>query len=410
MSAAASTLMTSLARYRPARTWTARLAPVAVLMVWHAATLSAQSSPASGTRAASIALGCLQAAPLLWRRSHPWPVFSAVAGACLVTRLISADPSAPQTALFLTVAVYNVAQHRAVSNGAVAASAATVLMAGPELAGRWGLAPVPHPAPIRPVDAAAFVLIFGAAWCLGSGRRRVRADAERLRRLTEQLRREREINIAQATVAERARIARDLHDSVAHHVSAIALQARTTAETLRDRPHDAAEEVERIGDSSEAALVEMRQILGLLNEGRGAEPRPEPSLSHLQSLVCAAQAGGCRVQTVVDESISCLVPALQVAIYRIVQEALTNVVKHAGPVDVRIELRRAAGTIRVVVHNGPTASPRSVTDRVHRPVTGFGRGLVGMRERAALWQGRFHAGPDPSGGWQVSAIFPDPER
>nr|BFE77777.1 hypothetical protein GCM10020093_003780 [Planobispora longispora] len=160
-------------------------------------------------------------------------------------------------------------------------------------------------------------------------------------------------------MAERARIARDLHDLVAHHVSAIAMQARATAEALTDDPRSAGRGVDAIGTAADTALAEMRRLLGLLTDDRdGPDPAPEPSLRHLDRLAAAARAAGCRVAIEADP-VGGVPPAVQVSAYRVVQEALTNVLRHAGATAVRVVLVREEGRLAVTVENGPPAPGRT---------------------------------------------------
>src|SRR5262249_2226893 len=201
-------------------------------------------------------------------------------------------------------------------------------------------------------------------------------------------------------VAERSRIARDLHDVVAHHVSAIAVQARSTEDVLDEDPRLGRQGVERIASTADTALIEMRRILHLLAAETADDPEhPEPSLQHLDGLVATVEATGCRVTVNVDESLGALPQALQVSAYRIVQESLTNVLKHAGPCEVVVSLEDGGGRVTIGVQNGP-AGPE------HRAVAGSGRGLIGLRERAAAFGGSLDAGPRVGGGWRVQVVLP----
>jgi signal transduction histidine kinase len=384
---------------RGARVWTAGrpwLFDAALgggLTVFDVVTLAGRD-PAPGP--AALALWGAQTVPLLWRRRRPLAVVAAMTAAFIAFEVT--DPVAGKTPgpYFLIFGVYAAARYApaaaglAASGGALAAAIAVDLL--------LGRSPAPRPDSLEPITATTFVVFLGVAWLLGYARRRIDADARRLRDLNARLRAERARNERQAAAAERARIARDLHDVVAHHVSAIAVQARSTEDVVRDDPELGRAGVARIAETADTALVEMRRILGLLDAGR-EEGGAEPSLRNLGRLVGAAERAGCRVRTAVDGEAGALPQVVQVSAYRIVQEALTNVLKHAGPADVRVALRTSGTALVVEVANGPAAPGRV-------PVPGSGRGLIGLRERVAAFDGTLRAGPCPAGGWLVRAELP----
>ncbi|MBG0829879.1 sensor histidine kinase [Planomonospora sp. ID67723] len=355
-----------------------------------------------------IALLLVQAAPLAWRRSHPWPVMAVVAAAYVAYEL--ADPMVDfKDGVCILFAGYAVARHARPPGSAAVVGVVAAAVLSPEFAGPWLSLPVPREPVVGPVGVVLVVALSAGVWWLGVSQRHIHADAARLRELAERLRAEREISTRRAVVAERARIARDLHDLVAHHVSAIAMQARATADVMSDDPdHPLVHRgVAGIGTAADSALIEMRRLLGLLVDDLDPSGlRPEPSLRHLDRLAAAAAAAGCRTEIDADP-VDGLPPAVQVSAYRVVQEALTNVLKHAGATDVRIVLRRDEGRLTVTVGNGPPAP-------AHTPLAGSGLGLIGMRERVTLFGGTLRAGPREDGGWQVEAGFrladpaPDP--
>ncbi|MER6052804.1 sensor histidine kinase [Streptomyces sp. NPDC001793] len=353
-------------------------------------------------RPGGVLLWGLQTVPLLWRRRRPRAVLCAMTAAFVAFEVIDPVPGKIPGPFLLVFAVYAVARYTPLPAGLPWTVLSLLTAVTTDLlTGRTG---PPQPGSLEPITATTFVAFYGAAWLVGYGRRRIVRQADRLREANERLRAEREINARQAVVAERARIARDLHDVVAHHVSAIALQARAAEEVVQDDPRGGRRGLARIADTADTALVEMRRILGLLTAGDerdgDAGPAPEPSLRHLDRLVAAAEAAGCRVTAQLDEALGELPPALQISAYRIVQEALTNVLKHAGPTDVRVALHREGRTLTVAVENGPPATG-------HRPPPGSGRGLLGIRERVAAFGGTVRTGALPHGaGWQLSATLP----
>ncbi|MFF4698956.1 sensor histidine kinase [Streptomyces chattanoogensis] len=394
------------------RPWLADLALGGGLTVFDMATLLTRD-PAPGP--AGVLLWGLQTVPLFWRRRCPRTVLGAMTAVFVAFEVL--DPVAGKTPgpYLLIFGVYALARYTALPVG-LTGSALSLLAAVVTdlLSGRSG---PPQPGSLEPITATTFVAFYGVAWLLGHGRRRLGMQAARLRDLNARLRAEQEINARQAVVAERARIARDLHDVVAHHVSAIAVQARATEEVLEDAPQgDGRKGVARIAETADTALIEMRRILGLLTAGDEAIA-PEPSLAHLDRLIAAAEAAGCRVTARLDGPSGAIPPAVQVSAYRILQEALTNVLKHAGPADTLIAVRQESAALTIEVVNGPVVDGRAVTgtpaadDRpvpVPVPVPGSGRGLIGIRERVAAFGGTVRTGPHPRGGWQVLATLPLP--
>ncbi|WP_285679102.1 sensor histidine kinase [Kitasatospora phosalacinea] len=205
-----------------------------------------------------------------------------------------------------------------------------------------------------------------------------------------------------AVRAERARIARELHDVVAHHVSMIAVRAETARLATPDLPAQGAERLLEIGDAARDALAEMRRLLGVLREdGRAAPARaPQPGLAALGELLeQARRAGGGTVRLVVRGTPAPLDPGAELAAYRIVQEALTNARRHAPGAAVEVELHHTATALELRVRDhgpGPGGGPRP----------GGGHGLTGMRERAAAVGGTLRTGPGPGGGFAVTAHLP----
>jgi signal transduction histidine kinase len=362
--------------------------------------------------AVAVALWALlvaQAVPMLWRRTHPWPVLAAVSVAYVAYELV--DPVISfRDGVPLGFAVYAVARYAPPPASLASVAVAAVAMFGHDVVYR-PIAGTPLPVALRPgiIEVTIAVGAFWGLWQLGRSQRHIHADAAalreltvRLRDLTVRLRAEQRRSAERAVTAERARIARDLHDLVAHHVSAIAVQARATAEVLTEDPALAGRGVAGIGTAADTALLEMRRLLRLLSDGDAPDLAPEPSLAHLRQLADVAATAGCPVE--LDVSAGADVPAaVQVSAYRVVQEALTNVLKHSGPVAVRVAVHRTDRTLTVEVCNGPAAA-------AHRPIPGAGLGLIGMRERTALFGGTLRAGPRPDGGWQVHATFPWDEQ
>jgi signal transduction histidine kinase len=213
------------------------------------------------------------------------------------------------------------------------------------------------------------------------------------------LEREREQAEALATEQERTRIARELHDVVAHHVSAIAIQAGSARAVRARDPTAAAEALEPIEAAARQALTELSRLLGVLRRGDAAPREPEPGMDQLDRLLDRARGAGHRVDLVVSGDRRPLPPAVELSAYRIVQEAMTNVLKHARGAAVEVRLGFTARELSIEVTDGGGAA-------VATAAGGTGHGLIGMRERVAVFGGRLDAGPAPGGGFRVSAHLP----
>ncbi|HEX6522788.1 MAG TPA: sensor histidine kinase [Streptosporangiaceae bacterium] len=323
-------------------------------------------------------LPLLMGAALVLRRRAPlvmWlAVWAGVALQVLVTR------HALQSLYFVFVlfaGAYSLAAHavprRAVAGLAITAPAMALIS---RLGGvGMGLSLIP-------------ILVFWLAGVLVRARRQSVALGKR----NAALRREAE----QAVAAEQARIARELHDIVAHHLSVIVLQAAAA----RVPGRSAGPALEKIENSGRQALTETRRMLGVL---RGAAEEtglaPQPGISELETLAETVRAAGLPVSLVVDGDPAALPAAVEVSVYRIVQEALTNVLKHAGPACADVTIACADEAVTIEITDNGTGELRDRT-------RAGGHGLAGMGERAAIFGGQFHAGPRPGGGFAVRARLP----
>jgi signal transduction histidine kinase len=204
-----------------------------------------------------------------------------------------------------------------------------------------------------------------------------------------------------AVLQERARIARELHDVVAHHLSLIAVRAETAPYRLTDLPEPARAEFGSLSEVAREALAEMRRLLGVLRDDRPADLAPQPELADLPSLVDSARQAGLSVELSVPATLDHVPSGVGVCAYRIVQESLSNASQHAPGAAVTVSVGHDSGAVVLRVANGPCGSaPRSGNG--HGP----GHGLTGMRERVALLGGSLTAGPSPDGGFVVSAVLP----
>jgi len=200
-----------------------------------------------------------------------------------------------------------------------------------------------------------------------------------------------------ARLQERARIARELHDVVAHHLSVVVVRADSAPHRLADVPEELQKEFAEIGEAARASLTEMRRVLRLLRSEERQDLEPQPGLDQLRDLVETAKQAGAVVEFVA-EPLDGIDPAVQLTVYRVVQEALSNAVRHAPRSAILVEVRRADAHLQVKVRNSPSATPVATT--------GGGHGLMGMRERVELVDGAVSAGPTPDGGFLVYVAIP----
>ena len=248
------------------------------------------------------------------------------------------------------------------------------------------------------------LLVFVATLIVGNavrlGRRRASDSQARLRRVQA----EQEAATRLAIGQERARIARELHDVVTHNVSMMVVQAGAARRVLGSTPDEARTALLAVEDSGRAAIIELQHLLGLLAPPDAARdeppPPPQPGLDQVGPLIDRVATAGLPVELRVRGVVRPLPPGLNLAAYRVVQEALTNVLKHAGQPATTVTLDYQPGALIVeVADDGCPGGPGSLP--------GTGRGLLGLRERVALYGGALDAGGRPGGGWLVRARIPD---
>ena len=332
----------------------------------------------------AAAASVLSTLPLLVRRR--WPV------EVLVVILI-VGVAIPSAAVFLPsalVAVYTIAARRPWRIAAVGAVVAAVAFDVHRLV--WG-----YTVPLFAVIAG--VALSGAALALGLYRQTRQEYFEQVRERASRLERERELLDEQAASEERLRIARELHDVVAHNVSLMVIQAQAL-ETRAEDPEAARDDAQTIAELGRDAMNEMHRTLELMRTDETAEERkPQPALSDLGPLIERARGAGIDVELSVKGAPKPLPTGVELSAYRIVQEALTNVIKHSGSDTARVELRYgdAGLELEVLDQGGAGGEPGAPTS---------GHGLVGMRERVALFGGSLEAGPGNGRGYRVRATLP----
>jgi len=348
--------------------------------------------PAHLSLAASLIVAVLTAGALPLRRVWPGPVFLWT----LVAAAVLAQWPAHGT-LFpvaLAIALYTVAatMRRAEALAAAAlAAGVVVLVVAQDGTRNWALAIT---------DAVGFA---GAVLLVGLYVGTRRAYLAELRDRARRLERERDASSALAAAEERARIAREMHDSVAHHLTVIVALSDGALRAVTRSPAEASDAIRDVSGTARQALAETRHLLGVLRGGFGQESRqPLPTLADLDDLVARVRAAGLPVRYERTGAAADLPTGVQLAVFRLVQEALTNTMKHAGPrASAAVRLEVSPGEVRVDVEDdgtGGTAEPGAA-----------GGGLTGMRERIKAFGGELDCGPRDPRGWRVTArLHPDP--
>jgi signal transduction histidine kinase len=352
---------------------------------------SAQPTPPRGMLALGYALVLLHTLPLAARRRFPGAVLALGVASGLAVAALGVEPIV--LGLAILVAVYSVAAYgdRWVSLAGLAAA-------------ELGSAAVQlTPGRFQNPTVISNGLVIGAAWLLGHFVGRRRAYTARLEK-TAELERTRAEQARRAVAEERLRLARELHDVVAHSISVIAVQSGVGAHIAATQPEEAAKALAAIEATSRAALTELRRLLGVLRQE--GEPEgdlaPVPGLADLDALLAEVAKAGLGVRLKVEGTPSPLPAGIDLSAYRIVQEALTNVVKHAGPARAQVTIRYRDREVVVEV----TDDGRGVTVPTGNGRARVGHGLIGMTERVQVFGGDLEAGPRPGGGFRVAARLP----
>ncbi|MTV24022.1 sensor histidine kinase [Nitriliruptoraceae bacterium ZYF776] len=391
------------------------LGPLVVVVSFESATVQPARSVA-GWAIASIL-------PVALRRRLPVTSAAAVFGVCAVQTLVGPPLVLPAN-LVVLVSLYTVTVYGPRWAGRVAM--AGMVVGAASLVARW-TRELGNELLTEAVSFGAIVVISGlAVWALAMLRRARLETMDALRDRAARLERERDQQALIAAAAERSRIAREMHDVVAHSLSIVVAQADGGRYAARDDPGAAVPVLATISDTGRAALADVRRILGVLRDGTAAAghteptsflpsasdagaparddvaPRaPQPSAGDVAALLDGVRRAGLEV-TVDDVGTPVTVTAgLELTIHRLLQEALTNVLKHAGPDPTVSVVRRWTGD-RLVIEVEDDG--RGVASEA--PVPGSGLGLLGMRERVALFDGELHTGPRPGGGFRVRAELP----
>jgi signal transduction histidine kinase len=330
--------------------------------------------------------------PLIWRRRAPLTVFVAVAAVAFVQWLVVMRLKGAADFAVL-IALYSVAAH---------SSLRRLLLAG--VVTEVGIALAIDQWMPRTLAGKAFVLWSGmctAAAVLGLNRRTRRAYLASLEDRAARLERERDQQAQIVAGEERARIARDVHDIVTHSLSVMVALTDGVAYALPDSPRRAADAAGKASEIGRQAIAEMRRLLEVLRDGEPADGNrhPQPGLSQLDGLFTEVRAAGLPVEFVVTGRPPAMASGAELAIFRIIQEALTNIRKHTAPgTTAWVRINYTAESVDIeVTDDGRPAGPVAAEHPGH--------GTTGMRERVAVYGGLLHAGPLPGGGWRVHARF-----
>jgi signal transduction histidine kinase len=330
--------------------------------------------------AGAAALEVIATAPLLWRRRHPVAVLAVVTAAA-VSIVAVGYWFAPFP---LGLALYTVGSHPGIAAARRVALASIVAITVAVAATGYG----------EFADSASRLVFLVAAWLLGDSLGSRRAYVLEVEEKALRLEREREAHTRQVAAEEQARIARELHDIVAHALSVVVVQAGAADDVFEVEPARARESIRAIEGAARSALEELRRVLGVLN--RGSEQEPQPGLVRIDSLIEQVRGTGLAVSLELEGAPKPLPAAVDLSAYRIVQEALTNTIKHARAEHATVRIRYGADLELEIRDDG----------RGPANGNGTGRGLIGMRERAAILGGTVEAGGHAEGGFHVAAHLP----
>jgi signal transduction histidine kinase len=342
-------------------------------------------------------LSALATLPIVARRWAPVPVLMVCYAFWIWQIALGYDPAV--TTYGILVAMYTVAATQPWHRTAASLGAGAAIWIAAGVSGQT--------ASIATVVMQG-VVVTAVVWKIADGTKRLDHSRRLLADANARLRRDRGERARRAVTDERIRIARELHDVVAHHMSVIAVQAGMARYVLRTDPDTAGAAMDTVLATSTEALHEMRRMLALLRVGADtgdAAPvsyDPAPGLPGIPALVDRVRAAGVPVETRITGVPRALPPGLQLCIHRVVQESLTNVLKHAAPATATVTLDYGEDRFTAVVRDDST---RTTAARTAGPA---GQGLIGMRERATLYGGTVHAGPRPGGGFEVRLVLPLP--
>jgi signal transduction histidine kinase len=361
--------------------WDALLALVVVALSVIGFLIEQRGPGHRGADAIGLGLVLLATVPIAWRRRAPIVVVLVVGAAVSAFWFFDYEPA---LVLPLMIALYSAAAYRERERLVPVLGAVALVTA---IAQNWAAEPIAREGFNWVEILAELVVTSGVPIALG------RIVFNRRRRLA----RDRELAAREAVVAERNRIARELHDVVAHYMSVMVVQSQAARAVSESDPTAMREALRQVELSGRTGLAEMRRLLDVLKSENG-EPglSPQPGLAHLPELLAGMRSTGLSVEAIVEGEARSLPPGVDLSAYRIVQEALTNTLKHAGEASARVLLRYEPDALEV-----------EIDDDGRGPAIGdgptIGHGLIGMHERTQLFGGDFEAGARPGGGFRVRA-------
>jgi signal transduction histidine kinase len=330
---------------------------------------------------------------LIWRRRHPFACYCVVAGVLAAQALIVGTSEGNGVLIPAAVATYSVAANATRRQAWVGLTLVVPLAVVRE----WRNPD--NTTAAATADAYAWYLVIVAAWLLGAYLRTRRLYVAELARRAARAEREQEERAANAAAQERSRIAREMHDILAHSVSVMVVQAEAAEEMLDRDPTRSRPALQTIQRTGRDALVDLRRTLGMLRQTPHAALSPQPGLASMKALVAEVEQAGLPVTVTEHGQRPSLPPGLDLAAYRIVQEGLTNSLKHASATTVCVSIRYTPAAVDLEIRDDGSA-PAS------KPPNHVGHGLLGLRERAALFGGEVQAGPAEGGGYVLRARLP----
>ena len=388
---------------RRVRAWTGQLVVVALaglslIDIW----VVSLSDVTAGLRLVNTIILFAICLALVWRRRSPVAVLFTVMVLVVIQAMFFSPPvqnageqPTLESFLALLLGFYSVAayaeERRAILGAAIVGASILVIDIPRLIAGT------------NPGDIIPAWLFYTTVWFIGRALRQHRLQSARLQDLAAQLELEREEKARTAVVEERSRISRELHDVIAHSVSMMVVQAQAAQRLLEGEQHEARQALGSIETTGRQALTEMRRMLGILRRtDEELALSPQPSLEHLEALIEKVRASGIPVELRVEGEPEPLPPGVGLSAYRIVQEALTNTLKHAGPARAEVMIHYRDDELELEISDDGAGNGKG---------EGPGQGLIGMRERVALYGGTLESGKRLDTGYLVRARLPlNPNR